>query len=313
MKGLELCKKFYEELGAPMLQDQFSSVLPFLAVGLVGSGSECYGYDDEISRDHDFEPGFCIFIPDDDVIESRTVFQLERAYAKLPKEFMGFERNLISPVGGNRHGVITIGDFFEAKVGRRDGELSLSDWFSIPEYALAEAVNGCVFADHYGQFTEIREKLQYYPEDIRLKKLCGNLLLMGQAGQYNYSRCLSRNETAAAQLAAIEFVKSSVQVIFLLNKIYMPYYKWSFRALRELPKLSELAQPLEFLISSNNDPANAQEKEKMIESICTTVAEELSVQAAFQGAAAQMERLAYLVNDTINDHHIRNMHILSAV
>ena len=179
MKGLELAKQYYEAYGKEMLQEQFPQVMPFLAIGLAGSGSECYGYDDELSQDHDFEPGFCIFIPDENVVDSKTEFQLERAYMKLPREFMGIKRNNVAAVGGNRHGVIRIGDFFTAKTGRHSGELTLGDWLSIPEYSLLEAVNGAVFADNYGEFTKIREKLRYYPKDVWLKKLAGNLLLMG--------------------------------------------------------------------------------------------------------------------------------------
>jgi len=91
MKGLELSRRFYETYGAPMLSEKFPEFEDKLAIGLVGDGSECFGYDDDISRDHDFEPGFCIFVPDD--IDSRTEFRLERAYAKLPKSFEGVEWN----------------------------------------------------------------------------------------------------------------------------------------------------------------------------------------------------------------------------
>ena len=63
MKGLELSRAYFESHGLPMLKEQFSEVMPFLSAGLVGSGSEVLGYDDEISEDHDFEPGFIIFIP----------------------------------------------------------------------------------------------------------------------------------------------------------------------------------------------------------------------------------------------------------
>ena len=83
MNGLELAKGYYEEYGKPMLENEFSDLLPLIAVGFVGSGSEHYGFDDEISRDHDFEPGFCIFLPGEDVIDRKQQFKLERAYAKL--------------------------------------------------------------------------------------------------------------------------------------------------------------------------------------------------------------------------------------
>ena len=61
MKGLELSQAFFEEHGRPMLETQFPELLPFLAAGLFGSGSECFGYDDVTSQDHDFEPGFCFW------------------------------------------------------------------------------------------------------------------------------------------------------------------------------------------------------------------------------------------------------------
>ena len=120
----------------------------------------------------------------------------------------------------------------------------MEQWLSIPEYALAEAVNGEIFADPYGEITRIRERLSKRPRDVRIKKLAGSLLLMAQSGQYNYLRCLRHGETAAAQLAVVEFVQSAMAAVFLLNDVYMPYYKWSFRAMRALPKLSLTAELL---------------------------------------------------------------------
>ena len=125
MKGLELARDYYRTFGAPMLAERFSSVLPQIAIGLCGSGSECFGYDDELSEDHDFEPGFCIFIPDEEIVDRRMAFLLERAYASLPKEFCGYKRSHMSPVGGNRHGVIRLSDFMRARTGTPDGELTL--------------------------------------------------------------------------------------------------------------------------------------------------------------------------------------------
>ncbi|MBO7398596.1 MAG: hypothetical protein J6V10_05830, partial [Clostridia bacterium] len=63
MKGLELSEAYYNEYGRKMLENDFPQLKDYLAAGLCGSGSECFGYDDELSKDHDFEPGFIIFLP----------------------------------------------------------------------------------------------------------------------------------------------------------------------------------------------------------------------------------------------------------
>ena len=317
MKGLELSKKYYEAYGRDMLHGQFPELEGILAVGLAGSGSECFGYDDAVSRDHDFEPGFCIFIPDEDVIDERTEFRLQRAYAHLPKEFLGYRRQILSPVGGNRHGVLRMRDFFISKCGSADGQLSLRQWLLTPEYALAEAVNGEVFRDDSGSFTAVRKRLACYPEDIRRKKLAGYLLTMAQAGQYNYSRCVFRGETGAAQLAAGEFVNAVLHVIFLLNKVYMPYYKWSFRALRELERHegveNTLSHDLEYLISSGNSAEEAEKKDGLIGKIAECCIEKLREQALISGGGTDLERHAYAVNDTVADSVLRNMNVFAGV
>ena len=313
MNGLEMSRAFFEEYGRPMLEEQFPQVLPYLAVGLFGSGSECFGYDDEVSRDHDFEPGFCIFLPGEVIVDRRTAFQLERAYAKLPREFMGLRRSLVTPVGGARQGVLRTGEFFSEKIGSANGELSLYDWLRIPEYALAECTNGALYLDNYGEVSTIRQNLARYPHDVRCKKLAGNLLLMAQAGQYNYPRCLAHGETAAAQLAVNEFVNAALSVIFLLNERYLPFYKWRFRALRELPLLSESARVLEYLLCTPNDEDTAQEKQQLMEELASQVISLLQDQQLTEAICGDLEKHAYSVNDHIADSELRNMHILAAV
>ena len=313
MQGLELSRAFFEAHGQPMLEEQFPELLPKLAAGLFGSGSECFGYDDEVSRDHDFEPGFCIFLPGEDVVDRRSAFLLERAYAKLPREFGGFRRELLLPVGGARRGVLRTGEFFQTMVGSADGAMTSLQWLAIPEEALAEATNGEMYFDNLGEVSRIRASLSAFPEDIRLKRLAGQLLLMGQAGQYNYGRCLRHGETAAAQLATGEFVKSALSAVFLLNRRYQPYYKWSFRALRSLPKLSGLAPSLETLITRPNGPEDAPEKQRIIEEVASVVAGMLAEEGLSRVPGNELEAHAYAVNDRILDGELRNLHILAGV
>ena len=66
MKGLELAELFYRECGIPMLEQHFPEQMARIAVGMVGPGSECFGFDDVISREHDWGPGFCLWLTGND-------------------------------------------------------------------------------------------------------------------------------------------------------------------------------------------------------------------------------------------------------
>ena len=173
MKGLELSRAYFEEYGLPMLKEQFPALLPYVCAGLTGSGSECFGFDDTLSADHDFEPSFCLFLPGEDVVSRRDAFLLERAYDKLPREFMGFRRGLMGPVGGSRRGVIRLGDFLEARTGTRDGSLTLGQWLTVPEHFLAEVVNGALFREGDGEFAALRARLRYSPMTCAAKSWQG--------------------------------------------------------------------------------------------------------------------------------------------
>jgi hypothetical protein len=66
MKGLELRQSYWSECGSPALQKRFSREFSRMAAGALGHGSEYLGLDDELSQDHHWEPGFTLFLTEDD-------------------------------------------------------------------------------------------------------------------------------------------------------------------------------------------------------------------------------------------------------
>ena len=110
---------------------------------------------------------------------------------------------------------------------------------------------------------------------------------------------------------ANEFVNSALAVIFLLNRRYRPYYKWSFRALRALPELNGLSVPLEAILCGG--PSPAEETKRGIGQVAAAVTAALRAQDLTQALGDDLERHAYAVNDRIADPAVRNLHILAAV
>ena len=269
LQGLDLCREFYVQCAAPAIAERFGERACRVAAGLAGQGSDCFGFDDDISRDHDFGPGCCLWLTDDDFASFGT--ELQDIYNSLPNKFMGVSRNA-TPLGSGRVGVIRISRFYSQFTGCTDVPPSDAAWLRIPEYFLADATNGEVFFDEIGEFSRIRNALlPCYPKDVRYKKLAARVFIMGQSGQYNYGRIIKRGDGPAAMLALDEFVRASLSAVHLLNKRYMPYYKWAFRSARLLPRLAEAVSELDLLYS-----APAAERHDLIESVCWRVRGALS-------------------------------------
>ncbi len=311
MKGIEIAKAYYKTYGEPLLEGKFSYLKDQVAVGYCGSGSECYGFDDELSKDHDFAPGFQVFVSDE--VDEHDFFLLEKAYRALPREFMGCQRPFDAPVGGMRLGVMRYSDFLKDKIGSSDAELSLEEWLYLPEDMIYEAVNGEIFLDPSHFVTEIREKLSRYPEEIRRKKLAGEVLFMEQSGSYNYERCLKHNQKEAAQLYLYRYVNAAMHAIFLLNRTYMPYEKWRFEALSRLEDFSYLKDSFYYLLTHENTEEEVRYKTELILTIDTLIMEECVKQKIISMEEDDLEKVAYQINDSITDATLRNMHILSGV
>ena len=238
MKGLDLARDYYIQCGRPMIQEKFESYASRITVGLCGEGSECFGFDDEISKDHDFGPAFCMWL-DREVME-KTGERLIAEYEALPAFFGGMPARRDSRMSGHRIGVWESGAFYRHFLGSPEGPQTLIEWLNLPDSYLAVAVNGKIFQEGSGSFLEVRNRLKAgHPEDVRIKKMVARAANMSQAGQYNLPRSLKRGETVAAELALAEFVRHGMGMIYLLNHRYAPFYKWLHRGIENMEILGE--------------------------------------------------------------------------
>ena len=150
MKGLELAESYYFACGKPMIQELFPEYAGRIAAGLAGQGSECLGFDDAISTDHDFGPSFCLWLTEEDAKEIGN--DLQDAYDRLPKDYLGAAGRIASARGGGRVGVFTIQGFYRQFIGSEQPPKSLMRWLYLPEHQLAAATSGRVFEDPWENF-----------------------------------------------------------------------------------------------------------------------------------------------------------------
>jgi hypothetical protein len=304
MQGLEISEKYFWEFGAPMLEQKFGEYRNRIAAGLVGDGSDCYGFDDEISRDHDWGPGFCLWLdkPAYETIGQKVISEL----AMLPAEFAGFSRS-VSDWGKARIGVFEIGSFYKNYIGIERLPQNNLEWRTIPEINLAAVTNGKIFSDPLGDFSRFREGLKlFYPEDVRLKKIASRCMSIARSGQYNYIRCARRKEEVAARFVEAEFCSDVISVVFLLNRQYKPFFKWMHRAVRPLPILGESIYKLLFDIVTSLGHIKKSQK---MEEACALIIEELKNQALSDSASPFLLDHGPIVQTKIQDPEIRKINV----
>lgn len=274
-KGLELCREYYEAYGRGMIAELFPEYEHKIAVGLVGEGSDCFGYDDALSRDHDWGPDFCMWVTDETY--ARIGEALTFAYEQLPREFQGCRRTE-SAQGQGRRGVMTISAFYKRLLHTDDWEKI--DWRQIPDVSLAAAVNGEVFRDDEGIFSAFREKLQKgYPESIQYLKLAESAARFAQAGQYNYGRMRQRGDGVTAQMMLADAMREAMKLKHYLSGNYPPHDKWLRRSMEELPGGKAVSKLLGQLTGEDSaavpERQENQDKTAVPEQIAAMLAQEL--------------------------------------
>lgn len=276
MLGLTLSKQFYETHALPLFQKQIPDIMPLVAIGLVGEGSECFGFDDVVSQDHDFGPAFCLWLPEAEWQIWRE--PVEKILAQLPSHFAGLPTRMRPEQRNGRVGLLNIESFYARYISLPRPPQNWQEWRIIPEHFLATVTNGEVFHDPSQRFTHFRNALlNYYPEDIRLKKIAARCAIMAQTGQYNLIRSAKRSQKVSSMLCISRFAEAALSLTFLCNKRYMPFYKWGDEAVQYLPILGEETHLcLENL--SGISWSNIQVAIDVIENYCSIVSKSLRSQ-----------------------------------
>ena len=285
-------KRFYDLYVKDLIRSRFPEYEDRIAVGIAGEGSDCFGYDDEISRDHDFGTGVCLWVTEEDM--DRFGYALSIAYNELVDSV---ERAYYTDRLRERRGVMTVREFYSNILNidcdPEAGVLTEEQWLRLDHSCLKTATNGAVFRDDPGVFTAFRQYLmQYYPDRVWRTRLAEQLHDYAASVQVNYARCMARNDPVAAELCRARGIRAAMELFFLLRREYPPYYKWTFRAMGELDregtfsaKIRELAEePLrrEAWEDTRYHPNRPNYKDRIV-SLADEIASELEQMLAERG------------------------------
>jgi hypothetical protein len=253
MKGLELCRRYFHEVGLPAIRRHFPEWLERMACGLIGPGSDVFGFDDDISRDHNWGPRFWVVLSPQDYAAIGERMQ-EVLLAELPPEFEGHGIRGFPPGRGEPQvRVWGLRELCESMLGCAEAPSDDVAWLGIAEQKLFELHAGEVWHDPPRLLLGLREQTAYFPEMVWRKRMA--FFWEGLFFADNFIRSAFRGERVAEQMYLAWALHCMMRMAFLLNHRYAPYRKWLHRAFRELPLADEL-DPLLARMMDGESPAD---------------------------------------------------------
>lgn len=211
IKGLELSESFFNENKALLFKKISSNAIEYITIGLFGFGSECYGVDDEISEDHDFDQGFIILV--EDSVPLTDFLKIKQAYDCLPKLYKRF-----CLLNQTKHGVHYMKEYLNY--------LGVNDIKNISDESKALLLNGKLFYQGFASTFanlryDIRKNSNYdFLIDLSLKALEINKYI-----PYNLKRSLDRGDLYTFKSLKNNLVNHLIEFYYIYHKMYLPHDK----------------------------------------------------------------------------------------
>ena len=234
--ALELNAGFYADVVEPLVR-----AWPHSAA-LLGWGSEILGLDTERSTDHGWGPRLQLFVDLDHFWPARAALD-----AGLPAEYRGWPVAFgWDEVASTHHvEVVPLGNWLFNQLGCDPRTATTyADWLTMPQQKLLGVTRGAVFHDATGELAAVRDRLRYFPDELRLWLLACQWRRLDQEEPF-VGRTAEVGDEAGSRVLAARLVRDLMRVHFLLAGEYWPYSKWFGSAYRKLPHSAELLPAFE--------------------------------------------------------------------
>ena len=240
---IEISRAFFEEIVKPILEEHFPAETRQTAFGVFGYGSEALRLDDEYSRDHHWGLRIDALMPPA-VFEQKRHAIMATLQANLPDSYRGHSLRE-GHLAGAGLAPDNLQAFLTRTIGIDHAPHNYREWLQIPEEDIIHIVNGEVWSDPVGEFSQIRQVFQgYYPEPVRLRRIANWCRFFSGMGTYALKRAILRNNEFYATTRFSNAIRLGIQLAFLLDKQYFPYDKWLMAYLERLPRLGQPMLPL---------------------------------------------------------------------
>lgn len=240
LQGGELAREFHAELVGPLLTDSMPGLR--YAAGRLGSGSDVLGFDDAMSRDHDWGCRLTLLVDEADRAAIPLISRLlER---ELPESYRGFPMRFPvtwEPAFTHNVEIATVAGFAASRLGIDPTiEMSAADWLILTGQSVLEVIAGPVFADRTAELARVRARLNWYPPDIERYVLAAGWQRLSQEMPM-VGRTAEHGDEFGSRMLSTRLAGDLISLAFTLSRQWPPYPKWRGTAFRALPVAADLA------------------------------------------------------------------------
>lgn len=261
--GVRLSELFHRDVVAPLLRRRFPRLR--YSAGILGGGSEIFGFDDHESTDHHWGLRLIVFLGPRDYDRRRR--EISRALSvELPVRYRGHSSNFTPPDpedNGTRlphfieRGPVnhmieieTPQRYFHQKLGiDPHARVTAANWLAFSQQSLLEVTAGKIFHDGLGELHRLRRKFSYYPRAVWLELMARQWHEVGEEEPF-VGRTGWRGDEIGSRLIAARIVQRLMEVCFLIERRYAPYSKWFGTAFGELRCSRRLLPILDRVLSA---------------------------------------------------------------
>ncbi|MDH4241463.1 MAG: DUF4037 domain-containing protein, partial [Phycisphaerae bacterium] len=324
--GLELSERYYFEVVKPILSKFFPDLK--YSSGLIGSGSEVLGFDDEMSRDHHWGPRLILFLTDTDYTNLSS--SIDRSLRQsLPATCHGYPTNFSRPDNNgvrlmepNLSGeinhfieIVAIKEYFNNFLGIDIyNKLNNIDWLSFPQQILLSIQSGRIFHDQLG-LNDIRGRLNYYPHDIWLYIIASSWQRIGQE-EHLAARAWLAGQDIGFSIITSRLVRDIMQLGFLMERKYAPFAKWLEKSFIKLNCSKALMPYLGKIIESNSSKTKQEDLYRAFETLAS-IHNDLSITKPINSECREWHnrpfraihggQVAEIIADSIEDIEMRSI------
>ena len=217
----------------------------------LGSGSDVLGFDTSRSTDHGWGPRLHVFVAASEVDAVRTIID-----SSLPEEFHGWPVYFGWDEVAVQHHVIVapLGEWLESHLGfDPQVDITVRNWLTTPQQLLLEVTEGAAFHDPDGDLKRVRNKLEWYPNDIWLWLLACQWRRIAQEEAF-IGRTAEVGDELGSGILTARIVRDLMRLCFLFERRYTPYSKWLGSAFLNLGIASELTPHLDAALKAADFP-----------------------------------------------------------